>query len=78
MAVKPGYHWPIPQENAEFCDEMPQNNTGCVVKEKKRNTEIRALESIERVELMIRCRRLGWLGHMARMETTQIPCQLMI
>ena len=51
----------------------------CVsMREKMRNTEIRELANMETVESMIRRRRLRWLGHMARMSQSRMPCQLMV
>ena len=49
---------------------------GISVKEKQRNSVVRAKASIETVETMIRKRRLRWLGHIARMESHLIPRQL--
>ena len=39
----------------------------------KRNTMLRCLDEMERVETMIMKRRLRWLGHLKRMENSQIP-----
>ena len=39
----------------------------------KRNTMLRSLGEMERVETMIMKRRLRWLGHLERMENSRIP-----
>ena len=41
--------------------------------DKKRNTELRAEADLEGVEVMLMKRRLRWLGHVARMDSTRIP-----
>ena len=51
---------------------------GVSVREKQRNTEIRARANIETVEAMIRKRRLRWLGHVARMDPGRIPRKLLV
>ena len=39
----------------------------------KRNTELRAMAGIERVEAMVLRKRLRWLGHVERMNDTRTP-----
>ena len=51
---------------------------GISVRQKQRNTDIRAKASIETVDTMIRKRRLRWLGHVARMEPHRIPRRLLV
>ena len=46
--------------------------------EQKRNTELRAMAGLERVEVMLMRRRLRWLGHVARMEGNRIPKCLLV
>ena len=41
--------------------------------QKLRNTEIRKIANIERVETMIQLRRLRWLGHVERMPENRLP-----
>ena len=50
---------------------------GVSVRDKRRNTELRAEAGLERVEVILLRRRLRWLGHVARMDSTRIPkCML--
>ena len=46
--------------------------------QKLRNTEIRKIANIERVETMIQLRRLRWLGHVERMPETRLPKILLV
>ena len=39
----------------------------------KRNTTLRSLGDIERVEVLVMKRRLRWLGHIERMEESRLP-----
>ena len=48
------------------------------VKEKQRNTDIRAKANIETAQMMVKKRRLRWLGHVARMDAGHIPRQLLL
>ena len=41
--------------------------------DKMRNTELRSLAGLERVEIMLMRRRLRWLGHVQRMEGCRLP-----
>ena len=41
--------------------------------DKKKNTKLRAMAGLERVEVMLMRRRPRWLGHVVRMEETRIP-----
>ena len=43
-----------------------------------RNTELRSLGGIERVEVLVIRRRLRWLGHMERMGTSCVPKCLLV
>ena len=51
---------------------------GVSMREKQRNTDIRAKANIETVETMVRKRKLRWLGHVARMDAGRIPRQLLV
>ena len=42
------------------------------MRDKRRNTELRAEAGLQRVEMMLLRRRLQWLGHVARMDSTRI------
>ena len=44
----------------------------------KRNTELRLMAGIERVEVMVMRRRLRWLGHVERMADSRIPKCLLV
>ena len=46
--------------------------------EQKRNTVLREMAGLERVEVMLLRRRLRWLGHVARMEAARIPKCLLV
>ena len=46
--------------------------------DKKRNTELRSMAGIERVEVMVMRRRLRWLGHVERMADSRIPKGLLV
>ena len=46
--------------------------------DKKRNTELRSMAGIERVEVMVMRRRLRWLGHVERMADSCIPKGLLV
>ena len=46
--------------------------------DQKRNTELRSLGDLERVEVMIMRRRLRWLGHVESMKDTCLPWCLLI
>ena len=49
---------------------------GVSVRDRRRNTELRA-GGLQRVEVILLRRRLKWLGHVARMDSTCIPkCML--
>ena len=39
----------------------------------KRNTTLRSLGDMERVEVMVMRRKLRWLGHIERMEDSRLP-----
>ena len=43
-----------------------------------RNTELRSLGGLERVDVMVMRRRLRWLGHVERMDTSRIPKCLLV
>ena len=43
------------------------------MRDKRRNTELRAEAGLRRVEMMLMRRRLQWMGHVARMDSTRIP-----
>ena len=51
--------------------------TGIFLWQKVKNTELRRMTSIERVEDLIKQRRLRWLGHLQRMENNRIPKKLL-
>ncbi|XP_062519350.1 uncharacterized protein LOC134194444 [Corticium candelabrum] len=51
---------------------------GISVREKQRNTDVRAKASIETVETIIRKIRLRWPDYVARMEPHRIPRQLLV
>ena len=44
----------------------------------KRNTELRSIGHLERVEVMIMRRSLQWLGHVERMADYRIPKCLLV
>ena len=44
----------------------------------KRNTELRLMAGIERVEVMVMRRRLCWLGHVERLADSWIPKYLLV
>ena len=46
--------------------------------DEKRNTDLRAMADLRRVEVMLMKRRLRWLGHVARMEEARIPKCLLV
>ena len=41
--------------------------------DKLRNTELRSLGGLEKVDVMVMRSRLQWLGHVERMDTSRIP-----
>ena len=46
--------------------------------QKLRNTEIRKMANIERVEIMLQLRRLRWLDHIKRMSNSRLLKQLLV
>ena len=43
-----------------------------------KRSEIRKMAYIERVEIMLKQRRLRWLGHIERMSNSRLPKQLLV
>ena len=46
--------------------------------DKKRNSELRSLGGLERVDVMVMRRRLRWLGHMERLDISRLPKCLLV
>ena len=46
--------------------------------DKLRNTQLRSMGGLERVEVMIMRRRLRWLGHVQRMKDCRLPKCLVV
>ena len=69
MVVRLGLPYSHPyQVPARVHHEMCGGQSGVTKWDNKRNTELRVMAGLERVEVMLMRRRLRWLGHVARME----------
>ena len=44
----------------------------------KRNTELRSMADIEKMEVMLMRRRLHWLGHLVHLDGTRLPKCLLV
>ena len=51
--------------------------TGISLWQKVRNTELKRMTSIERIEVLRKQRRLRWFGHLQKMENNRIPKKLL-
>ena len=68
--------WPltIPQKKKLF-HKFQRRLLGITWKDKVRNEDIRNETKLQRMDLIIKERRLRWLGHVLRMEDDRIPKQ---
>ena len=61
-----------------FVNQCLRTILGLSLFDKIRNTEIRNRANIERIETLLRRRRLRWLGHIQRTENSRLPKQLVV
>ena len=61
-----------------FVNQCLRTILGLSLFDKIRNTEIRNRAKIERIETLLRRRRLRWLGHIQKMENSRLPKQLVV
>ena len=71
--------WPLPvlqMKKLEAAEHKFQRRLlGITWKDKVRNEELRKQTGLWKLELIIKERRLRWLGHVLRMEDSRIPRQ---
>jgi len=64
------------EETGSSLSQVPTTTAiGITWKDKVRNEEIRRKTGLRILELIIKDRRLSWLGHVLRMEDSRIPRQ---
>ena len=61
-----------------FVNQCLQTILGFSLFDKIKNTQIRNCENIERIETLLRRKRLRWLGHVQKMENSRLPKQLVV
>jgi len=73
--------WPLTSAQEEKLDiahhKFQRRLMGITWKDKARNDDIRNQTKLQRMDLIIKERRLRWLGHVLRMEDDRIPKQAM-
>ena len=72
--------WPLPVTHMKKLEaahhKFQQRLLGITWEDKVRNEEIRRKTGLRKLELIIKERRLRWLGHVLRMEDSRIPRQV--
>jgi len=75
------YHWPLSVVQKKKLEtthhKFHRRLLGICRKDKVRNEEVREQTNLKEMNLIIKERRLRWLGHVLRMEDDRIPKQAM-